>query len=79
MSNDNIIIDTPDGFAHLRLCQHIAALRIETRTGMRHSGGSMMNSARNTFGCVKRTKAGVLVELEALYVKTYGREYGSNR
>jgi predicted DNA-binding protein (UPF0278 family) len=76
MSNDIIVIDTPAGMDHFRLCQHIAALRIEVNTGMRHSQGSVMKSAKQAYGIQKQTKAGVLGELEKLYRATYGREYG---
>lgn len=70
------IIDSRQGFEHLALCQHIAALRIETRTGMSHSRGSILKSAQDRYGVTKRTKAGALAQLEQLYLDTYGKEYG---
>jgi hypothetical protein len=76
MSNGIVVIDTPAGMEHFRLCQHIAALRIEVNTGMKHSRGSVMNSAKQLYGIQKQTKKGVLAELEKLYKATYGFEYG---
>lgn len=70
------VIETPDAHEHFRHCQLIAALRIETRTGMSHSRGSVMNAAKRQFGIQKQTKAGVLKELERIYLETYGKEYG---
>jgi hypothetical protein len=71
------IIDTPGAYEHMALCQHIAALRIETRTGMTHSRGSILKSAQQRFGVTKRTKAGALAQLEQLYADTYGKAYGT--
>jgi hypothetical protein len=70
-------IDSPNAFEHMALCQHIAALRIETRTGMTHSRGSILKSAQQRYGVTKRTKAGALAQLEQLYAETYGKEYGA--
>lgn len=69
-----IVIDTPDGMAHFAMLQVIGALSIEVNTGMSHSRGSIMNLARQRYGCTKRTKAGVLAEMRALYLATYGTE-----
>lgn len=77
MSNEPTVIAGPDAMYHFRLCQHIAALSIEVKTGLRHSHGSVMNQARQLYGSQKRTKAGVLADLRKLYLETYGREYGS--
>lgn len=73
------MIDMQDQGAreHFQLCQVIGALRIETRTGLSHSRGSVMNLARERYGIQKRTKQGVLTELEKLFEQTYGRKYGS--
>lgn len=70
------VVEGPDAMAHFRMCQIIAALGIELRTGMSHSHGSIMNLARQEYGFTKRTKRGVLGDLLALYAATYGREYG---
>lgn len=74
MNDQPIVIDTPDGMAHLAMLQVIGALSIEVRTGMSHSRGSVMNLARDRYGCQKRTKKGVLAEMRALYLATYGVE-----
>ena len=79
MNDEMIVIDTADGMAHFRICQHISMLRTEIKTGLRHSRGSVMNSARQLYGSQKRTKAGVLADLEKLYELTYGWPYGSKR
>jgi hypothetical protein len=59
---------------HLMQC--IGALRIETRTGMRHSRGSVLAVAQQVYGVRSRTKKGALAELEALYTRLTGKEYG---
>jgi hypothetical protein len=70
------IIDTPEGLAHFRLCQVIAALRIETKTGLKHSQGSILKLAQQRYGATARTKRGALAQLETLYFETYGTHYG---
>lgn len=77
MSNDTIVIDTPAGMAHFHMCQVIAALSIEVRTGLSHSRGSVLKVAQQHFGVTKSTKAGALAQMKALYAETYGREYGA--
>lgn len=71
------IIDTPEGIAHFRMAQVIGALSMEVATGMSHSRGSILNLARDEYGCVKRTKKGALIEMKAKYAEAYGREYGA--
>lgn len=58
--------------------QCIARLRIETKTGMKHSGGSTLELAKGLFPKVvtNRTKAGALRQLEDHYETLYGRRYG---
>lgn len=53
------------------LAQTIAALRIEVRTGLRHSRGSVWKMAKETYG-VTGSKEAVLKKLEVLHelVKT---------
>lgn len=63
----------------IQLMQCIGALRIETRTGMRHSRGSVLAHCQRTFGVTSRTKKGALAELEDLYLETTGRAYGSEK
>lgn len=59
------------------LMQCISALRLEVRTGMKMSRGSVLAHAQHTYGATKRTKKGALAELEALYTRLTGREYGA--
>jgi hypothetical protein len=74
-----VIINTPEGIEHFRMCQVIGALTIEVRTGMSHSRGSILKVAQQRYGCVKRTKKGALAEMRALYEETYDREYGAKQ
>jgi len=69
-----VVIDTRAGLDHFALLQVIGALSIETATGMRHSGGSVLNLARHRYGVQSRTKRGALRELRDLYRATYGRD-----
>ena len=59
MSNDTYI--NP-----IHLAQVIAALRIEVRTGMKMSRGSVLKLVQQVYGVRSRTKAGALEELLAL-------------
>lgn len=72
-----IIISGPDAMAHFRMCQHIAALRIQARTGMVNSRGSVIKSAQQTYGVKGRTASTCGAALEALYEQTYGTKYGA--
>lgn len=55
---------TPEQFHDLQIYH---ALKLEVKhPGMRHSRGSVMNLARQKYGIQKRTKAGVLAEVEAI-------------
>jgi hypothetical protein len=58
------------------LAQCIAALRIETITGMRHSKGSVLRLVQSVYGVQSTTKAGALTELEKLYEQEMGHPYG---
>lgn len=78
MSNNPIVVDTPDGIAHFQMARCIAALKIEVNTGMTMSRGSMLNYVRDTYGVKSRTKAKALDEMLALYKATYGWDYGSH-
>lgn len=59
------------------LAQTIGALKIEVRTGMKMSRGSILKMAQTVYGVRSRTKDGALAELMALYEEVTGREYGS--
>ncbi len=48
------------------LASVIAALRIEVRTGLRHSHGSVLRVAQDVYAIRSRTKAKALAELEAI-------------
>lgn len=63
--------------ARYQMAQCISSLSIETRTGMRHSQGSILKLVQQRYGIKARTKRGALEELLALYKETYGKEYGS--
>jgi hypothetical protein len=66
----------------MHVLQCIACLRIETRTGLKHSHGSVLALVRERYGVRSRTKAGALDEMMALreYVRMaleeIGPEYG---
>jgi hypothetical protein len=68
------IIDTKEGIEAFAMLQVIGALSLEVNTGMKFSRGSVMNLARDRYGCVKRTKAGVLAEMRAKYTEATGLE-----
>lgn len=71
------VIDTPDGIEHFQFTRCLAALKIEVRTGMTLSRGSMLAHVRKTYGIKSNTKAKALDEMLAEYARRYGREYGS--
>ena len=60
------VIDTPEGIRRFHMMQVMYALRIEVRTGMKMSRGSVLKVAQQVYGCKSRTKAGALAEMEAL-------------
>lgn len=62
----SLFLKTPEELRYFRLCQHYYALRIEIETGLHHSRGSIMKSAKTLFGCKKNTKKGVFAELEVM-------------
>lgn len=64
---------TPNVF-HLAQC--IAALRIEVRTGLKHSRGSVLQLVRVAYGIRTRSKVDTLKALEALYFEATGFEFG---
>lgn len=70
-----VVIDTPDGIEHFRMCQYIARLKLETSTGL-HFRLPTLKYAREAYGLKSRTKKDALEELLTLYKERYGREYG---
>lgn len=48
-------------------CQE--ALKLQVKTGLKHSKGSVAEVCRQRYGCTKRTLKGVLEEMDALNVK----------
>lgn len=76
-AHDGVTIATPDAMEHFRMANAIARLRLETRTGMSASRGSTLQFVRQHYGIEARTKAKALRLMEALYLETYGREYGA--
>ena len=70
------IIDNPASHAGLHMAQCISMLRIEVRTGMKYSRGSVLALVRERYGIKARTKAAALDEMLALYEATTGRPYG---
>ena len=61
-----VVIDTPEGIAAYRLLALRSALKLEVNTGMKRCGGiSVMQLAATACGSAKRTKKGVLADLEA--------------
>ena len=73
----DFVIDTPEAIEHFQFARCIAALKIEVRTGMTLSRGSMLAHVQRTYGIKARTKAKALDEMLVLYRQCYGREYGS--
>ena len=71
------VIATPESHEHFQMARLIAALRIQARTGMTLSRGSVIAYVREHYGVKGRTAAKAGAELEALYERTYGRKYGS--
>ena len=65
---------TPNVF-HLAQC--IAALRIEVRTGLKHSRGSVLQLVRVAYGIRTRSKVDALEALEALYLEETGHAFGA--
>jgi hypothetical protein len=48
------------------LASVIAALRLEVKTGLRHSHGSVLRVAQEVYGIRSRTKAAALAQLEVI-------------
>lgn len=74
--SDPIIIDTPDGIEHFQMARTIAMLKLEVRTGMKCSRGSVLAYVKQQYGVKARTKAAALDEMCKLYKTRYGWEYG---
>lgn len=78
MTDETVVIDTPEGMSHFAMCQVIGRLRIETETGLKFRS-STLKAAQKAYGVRSRTKAGALQEMLDLYVYTYGKEYANGR
>jgi hypothetical protein len=59
-----IMLDTPDQIAAYRKLAIYHALRLEDATGLRHSRGSVLKLAQQTYGVTARTKKGAIAELK---------------
>jgi len=63
---EGIIIDLngdPDRIRLFHLTQCFYALRLQERTGLRHSRGSVLNLVRENYGVKSRTLTGAVDEL----------------
>lgn len=70
------VIDNPASHSMLHFAQCISMLRIEVRTGMKHSRGSVLALVRERYGIKSRTKAGALAEMLSIYEEVTGHPYG---
>lgn len=77
MSNESIVIDTPEGIEHWRIASAISMLRLEVNTGMKATRYSLVKACEMNWGCPKKTKAGALAWMEAFYADRYGLAYGA--
>jgi hypothetical protein len=67
-TTDTGIVLTGDAIDAFHLRTVMAALKIEIRTGMRHSSGiSMVKVAQQTYGTTGRSKQGTLDQLQAIW------------
>jgi hypothetical protein len=74
--NEMFVINTREGIEHWRIASAISMLRLEVNTGMKAARYSLVKACEANWGCPKKTKAGALAWMEALYKETYGRAYG---
>jgi len=56
------IIDTPDGIERFQKLRLYFALKVEVRTGMKHSQGSILAHLQREYGVKARTKKAALEE-----------------
>jgi len=70
------IADTPEKIEHYRMAAAIAALRFETKTGMKMGRHSVLAFVKAQYGIKAGTKKKALAELEDYYEATYGMRYG---
>ena len=61
------IISTPERIAAYRLAGLIAALKIETRTGLKVTNRPLLKYARQHYNITARTKAAAIPQLETIY------------
>lgn len=72
-----MVIDTPEGIEHYRMCLVISGLRLEIKTGMKYARGVSLIRVAEQYGCPKNTKKGALAWMEDFYKATYGWDFGS--
>lgn len=65
MTDRSVVLDTPEQIALFHWLQVKYALRIEIRTGLRHSRGSVLNQANKMLKADHRTKQAALDAVEA--------------
>ena len=61
-----IVLDTPDQIAAYQALATLGALRLEARTGLSHSRGSVLKLVQERYGVTARTKKAAVVELESI-------------
>ena len=71
-----MVIDTPEGIEHYRMCALISGLRLEIKTGIKYARGVSLIKVAQQYGCTKNTKKGALVWMEDFYKATYGLDFG---
>ena len=70
-----LVIETPSAMEHYRIASAIAMLRLEVNTGIKMTRYSLLKACEMNWGCPKKTKAGALDWMEALYEELYGHTY----
>jgi hypothetical protein len=66
MSNDNIVVDTPEGIAFFQLCARRGALKLEL-VGMKRRGRSAYSICKEVYG-LKGNRESVLKQLDEMIV-----------
>lgn len=69
------VIDTPEGIAWFAFLQVLHALKLEVKTGMKMSRGSILKVAQQRYGVTARTKAGALAEMATIYEEITGEPF----
>jgi len=68
-----VVITESENIETFHMLQCYYALKIEVRTGLRHSRGSILALVRERYGITSKTKAKAMTELAAL-LKDRGHE-----